>query len=654
MDLARAVRELLPGIATSDRAVDLDAASRDAWPRELVAEAVGSRERTSPTLVVWPEHIEQVAQLVELARREGLALVPYGAGSGVCGGVRSKRPTLVVDTKRLTRFEVRREEGLVEVEAGVLGVDFETELGRQGLTVGHFPSSILCSTVGGWIAARGAGQCSSRYGKIEDMVQSAECVLGTGQSVRFRRRTGGPNPLELVVGSEGALGVITRARLRVHATPAARSFAAFRLPTFELGAEAMRQVMQAGLRPAVMRLYDPLDSYLLGRGKVQDERGPERRGSGLPSGFWLRRALGSPRALGWAIAGFEHFISRSALLILIFEGEAEQARADLARSAGLLAALDAESLGEGPARAWLAHRYAVSYRQSNVFQQGAFNDTLEVAAPWSRLSAVYAAVRENASAHALVLAHLSHAYPDGCSIYFTLVATRASDALSRYDAVLDAVLASAVAEGATLSHHHGIGASKAHLLDAELGGGLETLRRLRTAWDPDGVLNPGVFEPLRSAPKLLPRAPVPGVDAISGIATFSGSTPVREIQAMAQAKGLNLPFPVAAGPLTLAESIAAGLPDLPDPFADPVRGSVCGLAARGPRASFRLLPAPRRATGPNLMALCVGAADTIARTEWASLVLVKGTPPTTPAAASVPLGPDESAAWERVLATFRA
>lgn len=654
MDLARAVRELLPGIATSDRAVDLDAASRDAWPRELVAEAVGKRDRTSPALVVWPERVEQVAQLVEVARREGLALVPYGAGSGVCGGVRSTQSSLIVDTKRLTRLEVMREAGLVEVEAGLLGVDFETELRRQGLTAGHFPSSILCSTVGGWVAARGAGQCSSRYGKIEDMVQSAECVLGSGQSVRFQRRTGGPNPLELVIGSEGALGIITRARLRVHPAPAARSFAAFRLPTFELGAEAMRHIMQAGLRPAVMRLYDPLDSYLLGRGKVAGEPGAEKRSSGLPSGFWLRRALGSPRALGWAIVGFERFVSRSATLILIFEGDAGKPQDDLARAAGLLASLDAESLGEGPARAWLAHRYAVSYRQSNVFQQGAFNDTLEVAAPWSRLSAVYSAVREKASAHALVLAHLSHAYPDGCSIYFTLVATRAGAPLSRYDALLDAVLGSAVAEGATLSHHHGVGASKAHLLDAELGGGHGTLRRLRTAWDPEGLLNPGVFEPLRPALDLAPPEPVPGVDAVSGIATFSGSTKVAEIQAAARAKGWDLAFPVVSAQQTLAEVIAAGLPGLPDPFSDPVQGSVCGLSARGPRASFRLLPAPRRATGPNLMALCVGAGDAIARTEWASLPLVKGTPTLAPAAPAVPLEADERAAWERVVATFRA
>jgi alkyldihydroxyacetonephosphate synthase len=654
VDLAQAARDLLPGIASSARAVDLAAASRDAWPRHLIGEASGPQRRPEPALVVWPEHPEQVEAIVAVARREGISLVPYGAGSGVCGAVRPSASSIVVDTKRLTRCEVRQGDGFVEVEAGVLGIDLEAALERRGLTVGHFPSSILCSTVGGWLAARGAGQCSSRYGKIEDMVRSADCVLGTGERVRFVRRFGGPNPLELLIGSEGTLGIITSARLRLHAAAAGRAFAAFTLPSFELGAEAMRAVMQAGLRPAVMRLYDPIDSYLLSRGKVADERGKEPERSGVPSGFWLRAALGSPRALNRAIAGFERFVSGSATLILIFEGELGQAQADLQQAERLLRELGAGSLGEAPARNWLAHRYSVSYRQSKVFQQGAFNDTLEVAAPWARLADVYAAVRRAAGAHALVLAHLSHAYPDGCSIYFTLVGTRAGDALARYDALLDAALGAALAEGATLSHHHGVGSSKAHWLDAELGGGLETLRRVRGAWDPERLLNPGTFEPLREAPAVTVPEPVPGIDAVSGIATFRGHTPLAEIEGAARAKGFSLGLWGALPALTLEGFIAAGLPGLPDPFSDPVRGNVCGLEARGKLASFRLLAAPRRATGPNLAALCIGANGAIAEVQGASLALVRLDAVRADAAATpTPLAADEAAAWQRIVAAFR-
>jgi alkyldihydroxyacetonephosphate synthase len=655
VDLADAVRQLLPGISSSQGAVDRSAAARDAWPRHLIEEARGPQSRPEPALVVWPEHPEQVEAVVALARREGISLVPYGAGSGVCGAVRPGPRSIVVDTKRLTQVRVLPDEGVVDVQAGVLGVDLEAALERQGLTVGHFPSSILCSTVGGWLAARGAGQCSSRYGKIEDMVRSADCVLGTGERVRLTRRFGGPNPLELMIGSEGTLGLITSARLRLHPAPQARAFAAFRMPSFELGADAMQSVMQAGLRPAVMRLYDPIDSYLLSRGKVADERGREPRSSGVPSGFWLRAALGSPRALNGAIAGFERFVSGSATLILIFEGESEQAINELRHAERLLRELGGESLGEAPARTWLEHRYAVSYRQSKVFQQGAFNDTLEVATTWARLSSVYAAVRAAAGAHALVLAHLSHAYPDGCSIYFTLVATRAGDALVRYDALIDAALGAALAEGATLSHHHGVGASKAHWLDAELGGGLDTLRRLRRAWDPDSLLNPSTFEPLRAAPPHSVREPVPGIDAASGIATFRGETQLNEIESAARAKGFSLGLCATLPALTLSGFIDAGLPGLPDPFADPVRGNVCGLEARGPVARFRLLAAPRRATGPNLAALCVGAGGAIARVESASLALVRAdvTAPSVAPASTPPLSDAESAAWQRVVDVFR-
>jgi len=624
----------------------------------LIEQARGAAARPQPALVVWPEHPEQVEALVALARREGASLVPYGAGSGVCGAVHPSERTIVVDTKRLTRMQVRLDEDTVDVQAGVLGIDLESALARQGVTVGHFPSSILCSTVGGWLAARGAGQCSSRYGKIEDMVRSADCVLGNGAALRLTRRSGGPNLLELMIGSEGTLGLITSARLRLHPQPRRRVFAAFRLPSFELGAESMRAVMQAGLRPAVMRLYDPIDSYLLGRGKVEGEgaKAAEERSSGTPSGFWLRAALSRPRILNRAIAAFERLVSGSATLILIFEGEADEAERDLQQAARLLRALSAQSLGEAPARAWLAHRYAVSYRQSKVFQQGAFNDTFEVAAPWARLHQVYAAVREAAGRHALVLAHLSHAYPDGCSIYFTLVATRAGDALGRYDALLDSVLGAALAEGAALSHHHGVGTSKAHWLDAELGGGLDTLRRLRRAWDPDSLLNPSTFEPLREAPPIRLREPLPGIDARSGVATFRGEVPLAEIESAARAKGssLGLAGPVPA--LTLAEFVARGLPGSPEPFADPVRGQICGLQARGPVAHFRLLPAPRRASGPNLAALCIGAGGAIARVESASLALVgravHASAVTAPAA-SPPLSDAEAAAWQSVVRAFQ-
>ena len=182
------------------------------------------------------------------------------------------------------------------------------------------------------------------------------------------------------------------------------------------------------------------------------------------------------------------------------------------------------------------------------------------------------------------------------------------------------------------------------------------MRRLRRAWDPELLLNPGTFEPLRAAPRVAIREPVPGIDAVSGIATFRGDTPLTEIEAAAQLKGLSLGLVGKLPELSLAGFVDAGLPGLPDPFGDPVRGNVCGISARGSVASFRLLPAPRRATGPNLAALCVGAGAEIARVESASLSLVRrdAVLRSTSVAVTTPLSGAEQSAWQRVVTAFRA
>ncbi|HXK20043.1 MAG TPA: hypothetical protein VNG33_19665, partial [Polyangiaceae bacterium] len=175
------------------------------------------------------------------------------------------------------------------------------------------------------------------------------------------------------------------------------------------------------------------------------------------------------------------------------------------------------------------------------------------------------------------------------------------------------------------------------------------------AWDPDRLLNAATFEPLRTAPAVRPREPLPGIDAVSGIATFRGDTRLAEIELAAQAKGWSLGLVGAPPPLTLDGFIAAGLPGLPDPFSDPVRGNLCGLEAHGALANFRLLAAPRRATGPQLAALCLGAGGEIARVESASLALLKrGAELAAAAAVPAPLGADERAAWQRVVDAFRA
>jgi alkyldihydroxyacetonephosphate synthase len=430
----------------------------------------------------------------------------------VCAGILPREDVVIVDLKRMSKWR-NLDTGApsLDVEAGQMGMPLEEELDRRGLTLGHFPSSILCSTVGGWVAARSAGQASGYYGKIEDMVLGLECVTGTGDVVNLRHRSNGPNLIPVVVGSEGTLAIVTSATLRLHPRASARAFASWSLPSTEHGWEAMRAVFQAGLRPAVLRLYDPFDAMLARQGAVKRPRTPgttsEHAGTKRAPGMGqaaLRRVLRRPGAMNELIELAGTRVLGGALLVAIFDGEGGEPALDLERARAIVEGTGAKYEGEGAARRWLQHRYSVSYRQAPIFASGAFVDTMEVAATWSRLGALYDGVRKAVSSSAFIMAHFSHAYPDGCCIYFSFAgsADRRSkegwDAAceATYDRTWRAALDAAVAAGGTLAHHHGVGRSKAPRLADELGGtGISVVRALQRAFDPHRILNPGNLLP---------------------------------------------------------------------------------------------------------------------------------------------------------------
>ncbi|AGP42168.1 FAD-binding oxidoreductase [Sorangium cellulosum] len=631
MRFEAAISRALPGIPASASPVDQIAYARDLWPRHHLAVTEGRIAEHRPGMILWPASTEEVARVVRFCADEGLPLVPYGAGSGVCGGVLPDARTVVLDLKRLSRRRsLDRQAPSVEIEAGALGIRFEEELNAEGFTLGHFPSSILCSTVGGWVAARSAGQCSGLYGKIEDMVASLECVVGRGEVVRFDRRARGPDLTPLLIGSEGVLGVVTAATLRLHPSPPARAFAAFSFPTLEAGWSAMREMFQAGLRPAVSRLYDPFDSFMARLGAVRRQRGhagagdepaegPAARARGArgpgTGAAVLRGLLRAPGLLNQAVDAVGSRVLRGATLILIFEGTARASAEDLARAAAIAGRAGARPLGEEPARHWLAHRYSVSYRQAPVFMAGAFSDTMEVAAPWSRLDALYRAVRGALGRHVFVMAHLSHAYPDGCSIYFTFAgsAPTVAAAEAKYDAAWRAALDAAIDAGGTLSHHHGVGRSKAPRLGAELGLGADVVHALRGVFDPAGIMNPGNLLPREAAGaarRPLPPPPAsPVIDRDALLVHAAGEARLGEVERALEQRGLTLAldFGAASRELTLDAWIAAGAPGAPDPWSDPVDHLVAGFTARlASGAELAVRPAPRRAVGPDLFALFLG------------------------------------------------
>jgi alkyldihydroxyacetonephosphate synthase len=497
-ELARA----LPMVRTSEDDADRVAYARDLWPRHHLAVRAGRVAEHRPAGVVWASSTEDVVEIVRWANATGTPIVPFGAGSGVCAGVLPSSNMIVLDLKKMARWRSLRD-GILDVEAGHMGLPLEEELNRRGYTLGHFPSSILCSTVGGWVAARSAGQCSGRYGKIEDIVVALECVTGRGDVVTFRHRTSGPNLLPVIVGSEGTLAIVTSCSLRLHPKPTARAFGAFTFPTTEAGWEAMRLLFQRGLRPAVSRLYDPFDAMLARRGAVKKD-GADSGGTPGFGAAALRSLLKKPGAINDLMEGsFGSALLGGSLLILIYEGDSDGPERDLDETKRLFAKLKAKWEGEGPAQKWLLHRYSVSYRQAPVFAAGLFSDTMEVAAPWSRLGALYDGVRRALGEHVFVMAHLSHAYPDGCCIYFSFAGTAAAGPEPwdercevTYDRAWRAALAAAVEAGGTLAHHHGAGRSKAPRLGDELGDtGIAAVRGLMRAFDPNGILNPGNLQP---------------------------------------------------------------------------------------------------------------------------------------------------------------
>ena len=516
------------------RPVDLDTYARDMWPRLLLGYREGRPLPARPHAVVWPEHVREVVAVIKLARAHRIPIVPYGGGSGVCGGAVPIHGGITIDTKRMQQIRaVHAAELVCDVEAGLSGERFERELARRGYTFGHFPSSIYCSTVGGWLATRAAGQLSTKYGKVEDRCAGLTVVTGRGEVVETdgpSRALRGPNWTQLLLGSEGTLGVITSARLRLSPAPQLRVFRGFEVDDVASGAAAIRRVLQKGLRPAVVRLYDEVDTLMNARGHdepaaeagepaVIGPRPPVETGAlpawpgpppdepgglvarlvELAKGKHLRRdamhaALGQSQLVNRLVGTVaEKIARRGCRLIIGLEGARIRTEVEAALTFHELEVAGARDKGEEPGWAWLRHRYAVSYRMSPVFRDGAFVDTMEVAASWERLLDLYHSVRAAIARHALVMAHFSHGYTDGCSIYFTFVGTGgdASAAERLYDAIWRDGLDATIQVGGTISHHHGVGLLKAPFMAAEHREAMAIFEAAKAAFDPDGIMNPG-------------------------------------------------------------------------------------------------------------------------------------------------------------------
>jgi alkyldihydroxyacetonephosphate synthase len=561
--------------------------ARDTLPRSTLALATRSELPPSPAAVAFPRDEDEVAACLAWAGEEGVAVVPYGAGSGVGGAASGMAGSLVLDTKRMDRV-LAVEGDTVRVQPGVLGQHLEDVLEVHGRATRHSPSSIWCSTVGAWAAGRSAGQFSSAYGKFEDMVLATRVVAPAG-----RYATGqwadGEDLHPWVLGTEGQLGVITELLVRTVPLPTARRLTGWRFPSVEAAWEAMRGLLQADLRPAVLRLYDPVDTRLAGRGTATRHTSSAGRWlAGLRTAVesvpgMRQHLLALPLALPRLVNRLAENVASGTVLIAGWEGADAGEVARRAEEGERLLATLGESLGAEPGEHWYAHRHEVSYKMAPVFAHGGFADTMEVASTWSRLPALYAGVRAALAKHALVMAHFSHAYREGCSIYFTFVGTGSLDV---YDAAWRDALAAASAAGGTVAHHHGVGPLKMHAAARELAGALPRFRELKARLDPKGLLNPGRLFPDVEVPE--PPVPEPSVDAVSRCATLPAQAPAAERDAWLAARGWALRFPTD-GPLARA----LGRPR------EPWETTVLGACVRTPQGRAVFVDVPRSSAGPD-------------------------------------------------------
>lgn len=445
----------LTAICTTSTASNARAeAGRDWWPLALHW-SLANQVPAIPAVVCSPRSANEVAAVLRIAHEHHLPVTPAGGRSGVCGASVPLFGGIALDLTAMTELVSIDETSLVaEVLPGTFGPEFETALNDRGYTCGHFPQSFDISTVGGWVACRGAGQYSTRYGKIEDMVVGLEVALADGTVVRTGgapRAAVGPDLTSLFVGSEGTLGVITRVWLRIHPRPTAAVRAAYSFPTFMDGVEACRWILRRGATPAVLRLYD----------------GPESaRGHGGDG---------------------------TQCVLLVFD-EADPAviaatAAIVAEECRAAAELDAALVDK-----WMAHRNDTSALQG-LTRKGFVVDTMEIAAPWSALERIFddACDALLAVPHArAATCHLSHSYGDGACLYFTFAATPpAADVESTYVALWDAGTRAVLAAGGNLSHHHGVGINRARFVAEALGPAFGVLTAMKHALDPTGILNPG-------------------------------------------------------------------------------------------------------------------------------------------------------------------
>jgi alkyldihydroxyacetonephosphate synthase len=443
----------------------------------------------APDVVLYPSTREQLHALLAVCERDSLAVVPFGGGTSVVGGVEplrgAHRAVVALDMACMASvLELDERSRMVSVQAGARARELEDWLGARGLTLGHFPQSFEYVSLGGCAATRSAGQASSGYGSFERMVHGLRMVAPAGdiELSAFPASAAGPGVRELAVGSEGTLGVIDELTLRVRQAPAARIYEGVFFESFEAGTHAFRELAQNRCTPDVARLSDEQETRM----------SLALAGSGGAKGR-LGRAYLDMRGYG-----------RGCLAILGFEGDREELGLRRAAAVEIVRAAGGLRVGASPGKAWLASRFSAPYLRDELLTHGVLVETLETATRWSNVGQLHRRVAEAIESvlHAqatppLVMCHVSHLYETGASLYFTFLARqREGEEVEQWQAAKAAASAAIVDGGGTITHHHAVGRDHAPWMEQEIGSAaVSALRALKAELDPAGIMNPGKLLP---------------------------------------------------------------------------------------------------------------------------------------------------------------
>ncbi len=427
----------------------------------------------APDAVVRPGDHDEVAAVLALAGELRVAVVPFGGGTSVTGGLvaarEGTRGVISLDLSRMRRLlAVDHVSSTATLEPGLRGPEAEALLAEHGLMLGHYPQSFEFASIGGFAATRSSGQSSAGYGRFDAMVVGLRVATPRGD-VRLGAApadAAGPDLRQLFLGSEGAFGVITEVTVRVRPLPEEKRYEGWRWPSFAAGADAMRALAQADLLPTVLRLSDEAETSI---------------------------NLARPDSIGGEG-------SEGCLMIVGHEGACRAVDAKQAAVTALLAESGGTPLGAEPGEAWVAGRFAAPYLRDALLDVGVLVETLETATFWSRRDELYQRVRQALEAElgdgTLVLCHISHVYPTGCSLYFTVATAAGDDPLERWHRAKAAACDAITACGASITHHHAVGTDHKPWLAPEIGAvGVDVLRAVKAALDPAGILNPGVLVP---------------------------------------------------------------------------------------------------------------------------------------------------------------